>query len=180
LHSAVTPVSCSTQSGLGAHPVIGHEVAASELQELAIGGVIHRFDAYHAPGYRRRVRLKVFEELELGGGRPNDQDFASILDCVRDGLIVRMILRYFARAYDAVFVVQVLMLGFRMDDTRFRVVWVELDNMCFAVVYPYDTVIVAHWARGLGDRGRQVYAVVSARPRRGIEASAAVRMEEGD
>ena len=148
------------QSGLGAHPVIGHEVAASELQELTVGGVIHGFDTYHAPGYRRRVRLKVFEELKLGGGRPNDQDFTGILDCVRDGLIVRMILRYVARAYDAVFVMQVLMLGFRMNDTRFCVARVEFDNMRFAVVYPYDTVIVAHWARGLGDRGHQVYAVV--------------------
>jgi hypothetical protein len=40
--------------------------------------------------------------------------------------------------------VQVLMFRLRMDDTCFRVVWVELYDMRFAVVDPHDTVIVAH------------------------------------
>jgi len=131
--------------------------------------MIHRFDTYHALSYRRRVRLKVFEELELGGGRSNDQDFTRIFDRIRDGLIVGVVLRYVARTYDAVFVVQVLMLGPRMYDTLFCVVRVELDNIRFAVVDPYDTVIMAHWARSLGDRGHQVYAAVSARPCPGQE-----------
>ena len=117
---------------------------ASKLQELAAGGVIHRFDAHHARGYGRGVCLEVLEEFELGGRRADDQDLARVPDRVGDSLIVRVILWSFAGADNAVFVVQVLMFRLRMDDTCFRVVRVELDDMRFAVIDPHDAVIVAH------------------------------------
>ena len=132
------------RSGLRAHPVIGHEVAASEFQQFTVGGVVHRFDANNARRDCGRVCLEMLEELELGGGWADDQDFASIFDCVGDCLVVRVMLRRPARANNAMFVMQVLMLRLRMDDTCFGIVRVELDDMRFAVVDPYDKVIVAH------------------------------------
>jgi hypothetical protein len=55
---------------LRAHPVVGFEVSASELQELTVGGMIHRFHAHHARRDCRCVFLQILEELELGGGGP--------------------------------------------------------------------------------------------------------------
>jgi hypothetical protein len=81
-----------TRSGLGAHPVIDGEVAASELQEFTVGGVIHRFDAHDARGDCGRMCVEVLEQLELGGGRADDQDFTRVLDRVGDFLKVRVIL----------------------------------------------------------------------------------------
>jgi len=148
------------RSGLRAHPVVGNEVVPSKLQELTVGRVIHRLDTHHARGNRWRMRLEVLEELKLGRGRANDQDFASVLDRIRDRLIVRMVFWRVPGAYDAAFVVQMLMPRFRMDDTFFCVVRIEFDNVRFAVVNPHNAMIMAHGVRGLSDRRRQVYAAV--------------------
>ena len=134
-----------TESGLRPHPVIGLEVPARELQELTVGWVIHRFNAHDARRDCGRMRLQMFEELELGGGWADDQDFAGILDRVGDFLIVLMIRRRLARSDNTVFVMQMgFVLGLRMDDTCFCIVWVEVDDMRFLVIDPDDTVIVAH------------------------------------
>ena len=132
------------RSDLRAHPVIGYEVAASEFQQFTVGGVVHRFDANNARRDCGHVCLEMLEKLELGVGWADDQDFTGICHCVGDCLVVRVILRRPARANNAMFVMQVLMLRLRMDNTCFGIVRVELDDMRFAVVDPYDKVIVAH------------------------------------
>ena len=132
------------RSGLRAHPVIGYEVAASEFQQFTVGGVVHRFDANNARRDCGCVGLEMLEELELGGGWTDDQYFTSIFDCVGDCLVVRVILRRPSRANSAMLVVQVLMFRLWMDDACFGIVRIELDDMRFAVVDPYDKVIVAH------------------------------------
>jgi len=152
-----TSVCCRRPSGLRAHPVIGYELAASEFQQFTVGGVVHRFDANNARRDCGRVYLEMLEELELGGGWAHDQDFTGIFDCVGHCLVVRVILRRPARANNAMFVMQVLMLRLRMDNTCFGIVRVELDDMRFAVVDPYDKVIVAHCVLLPRDGWRRVY-----------------------
>ena len=128
-------------------------MAASEFQEFTVGGVIHRFDAHDARRKRWGVGMQVPEQLELGAGRTDDQDFTGILDRVSDSLVVHMILRGLARTDSAVLVVQVFVLGLRMDYACFGVVRVELDDMRFAVIDPDDTVKVAHCVVKLSESG---------------------------
>jgi hypothetical protein len=116
-------------------------MAPRELQEFAVGGVIHRFDAHDARRDCRIVCLQVLEQLELGSGRTDNQDFVGILDRVGDRLVVRVILRQVARSDSALFVMQVLVLRLRMDDACFGIIGVELDDVRFAVVDPDDKVI---------------------------------------
>jgi hypothetical protein len=49
---------------LRAHPVIGGEVAATELQQFTVSRVVHRFDAHNARRDCGRVCLEMLEEFE--------------------------------------------------------------------------------------------------------------------
>ena len=114
--------------------------------------MIDRFDADDARRDRRRVELQMLEEFQLGGRGADDQDLTGVLYCVGDLLVVGVILGRPARSDRTLFVMKMLVLRLGMDDTRLRIVRVELDDMRFAVVDPHDTVIVAH--RGLLPRDR--------------------------
>jgi len=119
-------------------------MAPREFQQLAVGRMVYRLEADDASGDSRCMCLHVLEQLDLRSRRAHDEYLAGIADSVAYRLVVRVVLRSFAGSHDALLVVQVFVLRFRMNHTSFGVVRVEFDDVRFAVIYPDDAMVVAH------------------------------------
>jgi hypothetical protein len=104
-------------------------------------------DAFHADDFvaqRRVMRVNVFDQVELGVRRADDEDFLRAFQCLDHFMIEVLVFRRAACAHCAAFVVQMVMGSGGANHRGFDIVWADVHHMGFGMVDPNNGVVVRH------------------------------------
>ena len=101
------------------------------------------------------MAVNVLDQVELGVGRTDDQDFLRAFQRLGYGVVEVLVFRAAAGAYGAAlviaaFVVQLVMTLGGTQDGRFDIIRADVHDVGFGVIDPYNGVIVRHGVSFVG------------------------------
>lgn len=137
---------CATGLGNGAaHTVDGLEGAPGMGDQLAVGRVIHRFDAGQPLQVVGKVCLQVPDERQLGLPGPDEKPARRTANGVDDAIQEIEFDRRMAGPDCAGLVMDLAEGIVRLEHLAFDIHRVEVEDVGFLAVHPDDCVIVRHW-----------------------------------
>ena len=116
------------------------EIFAGQRHQLAIAGMINRFNCGDAFGNLGVMRCEVMHQFSFGVGRAGDENGATARQGVGHLVEVGDIRGLMAAADGVGLVVNMLRGMIRMDDQLFNIIFAEIKNLGFAVINPDDGV----------------------------------------
>ena len=116
---------------------------------MRIGWMINRFHTDNLAGQLMIVTVNMLDKVQLRTGRPDNQNFLRTFQRFSHFVIKMIVFRSTAGTNSAAFirtplVVQMLMRLCRAHDAGLNIIRADMHNMCFAVINPYNCVIMGH------------------------------------